>query len=158
MIDIDDLVDKLQALDILMRAGLRPGVVHAFGDGLIERVDNKGRFATARNAGNAGKGAEWNLDIDIVQIVGPRADHLYRLLLLAGAAFHRHCDLLHAGEIFSGQAVGRRHDRFRCAFGDDLAAMYSSCGTHIDDMIGGQDSVLVMFDDENRIAEVAQIL
>ena len=41
-------------------------------------------------------------------------------------------------------------------FGDDLAAMDAGAGPDVDDMIGGEDRVLVMFDDDHRIAEIAQ--
>ena len=40
--------------------------------------------------------------------------------------------------------------------GDDLAAMDTRAGAHIDDVIGGADRVLVMLDDEDGVAEIAQ--
>ena len=39
---------------------------------------------------------------------------------------------------------------------DDVAAMDSGAGAHVDDVIGGSDRVLVMLDDDHRVAEVAQ--
>ena len=44
------------------------------------------------------------------------------------------------------------------AFGDDLAAMDAGAGADIDDIVGGQDRVLVMLDDDHRVAEVAQVV
>ncbi len=40
--------------------------------------------------------------------------------------------------------------------GDDLAAMDAGAGADVDDIIGGEDGVLVMLDDDHGIAEVAQ--
>ncbi len=42
------------------------------------------------------------------------------------------------------------------AFGDDVAAMHAGAGADIDDIVGGEDGVLVMLDDDDGIAEVAQ--
>ena len=39
---------------------------------------------------------------------------------------------------------------------DDLAAVNARARAHVDDIIGGQDRVFVMLDDDHRIAEIAQ--
>ena len=41
---------------------------------------------------------------------------------------------------------------------DDRAAVDAGARTHVDDVIGGADGVLVMLDDEHGVAEVAQPL
>ena len=38
---------------------------------------------------------------------------------------------------------------------DDLAAVDSGAGAHVDDMVGVADRVLVMLDDEHGVAEAA---
>ena len=40
--------------------------------------------------------------------------------------------------------------------GDDLAAMNAGSGAEIDDIVGGLDGFLVMLDDDDGIAEIAQ--
>ena len=42
--------------------------------------------------------------------------------------------------------------------GDHLAAMDAGGGADVDDIVGGQDRVLVMLDHDDRVAEVAQVL
>jgi hypothetical protein len=42
------------------------------------------------------------------------------------------------------------------ALGDDMAAVDAGGRAHVDDMVGGQDRLLVVFDHEHRIAQVAQ--
>ena len=47
-------------------------------------------------------------------------------------------------------------DVVRRAFGDDVAAMDAGARADIDDVVGGQDGVLVVLDDDHGVAEVAQ--
>ena len=51
-----------------------------------------------------------------------------------------------------------RHDLLRRALGDDLAAVDAGAGADVEDVIGLQDRVLVVLDDDHRVAEVAQAL
>ncbi len=41
---------------------------------------------------------------------------------------------------------------------DDVAAVHAGAGSHVDDVVGRADHVLVVLDDEHRVAEVAQVL
>ena len=47
-------------------------------------------------------------------------------------------------------------DGLERAVGDDLAAVLAGPGTDVDDPVGGPDRLLVVLDDEDRVAEVAQ--
>ena len=49
-----------------------------------------------------------------------------------------------------------RHDFGGGALRHDFAAVNASARADIDDIIGGEDRVFVMFDDDHRIAEIAQ--
>ena len=93
---------------------------------------------------------------DILQIVAARADDPEPAPGLRLAAHRRKAHRLAAGEIIAGERVRIGHDVVGRAFGDDLAAVNAGAGPHIDHMIGGQDRVFVMFDDDHRIAEIAQ--
>ena len=42
------------------------------------------------------------------------------------------------------------------AFCHDIAAFFSGAGPHVNQIIGGTDGVFVMFDHNDRIADVAQ--
>ncbi len=50
------------------------------------------------------------------------------------------------------------HDLFGLAGGDDGAAMDAGAGPHVDKIVGRADRILVVLDDEDRVAEVAQAL
>ena len=62
LVDIDDLVEMLQPLDPVMLAGMVARAVEAAGQRLVERLDDQRGFAAARDAGDAGEGAERNID------------------------------------------------------------------------------------------------
>ena len=46
----------------------------------------------------------------------------------------------------------------RRALGDDVAAVHAGARAHVDDVVGGEDGVAVVLDDEHRVAEIAQPL
>src|SRR3984893_10931916 len=158
LVDVDDLVEKLDPLEPTQRRRLLAGVVEAFGERLVERLDDQGRFAAARDAGDAAKGAERDLGGDALQIVAAGVEDAEDLPRVADAADQWDRNLAHADEILAGDAVGARHDRFRGALGDDMPAMDPSTRSHIDDPIRGADRLFVVLDDDNRVAEVAQPL
>ena len=158
LVDVDDLVDELQPFDPAMGAGRGAGVVEAPRDAAVEGVDDEGRFAAARDPGDAGEGAQRDAGGEVLEIVLAGAHHGEAHVLAAGAADHRHGHLLGALEVASGEAFGAGGDRPRRAFGDDVAAVDAGPGTHVDDVVGGLDRLLVMLHDQHRIAEVAQAL
>ena len=93
---------------------------------------------------------------DVLEIVAARADDFELPPRISGAAPRRDRDLPLAGQIMAGQRIGIGGDLGRRSLGDDLAAMHAGAGADIDDIIGGPDRVLVMLDDDHRIAEAAQ--
>jgi len=76
LVDVDDLVDMLQALDAVVRSGALAGVVEFARDRPVERVDQQGRLAAAGNAGDAGEQPQRNFRGDVFQIVAAGVDHL----------------------------------------------------------------------------------
>ena len=49
-------------------------------------------------------------------------------------------------------------DLFRCAGGDDLAAVVPALGSQVDDVVGGLDDVQIVLDHHHRVACVHQRL
>ena len=56
-----------------------------------------------------------------------------------------------AGEILAGERVRVGHDLGRRSLGDDFAAVDAGAGADVDDIIGGEDRVFVMLDDDARV-------
>src|SRR5690606_2489553 len=67
-------------------------------------------------------------------------------------------DRLLAAEVGAGDAVAFRADLAGRAAGDDLPPQAPRAGTEVDEHIRARDNLLVVLDDEQRIAEVAQLL
>lgn len=61
-------------------------------------------------------------------------------------------------KVFSGHAVWILRHHFRGALSNDFPASIPSLGAHIDDPVGSFDDVQIMFDDNDRIALVAQAM
>ena len=141
-----------------MRRRLLAGAVETPRRRLEQRVDQEGRLAAAGHAGDAGEQADGNIGRDVLEIVGPRTDDADVLVLLRLAALVRQGDGERAGKVLAGEAGGVGHDLGRRALGNDLATVNAGTGADIQHVVGGEDGVLVMFDDDHRVAEVAQML
>ena len=76
---------------------------------------------------------------------------------IRAAALGKHGDLLASGDVGSGQGGGRVHDLGGSSAGDQLAAMTAGAGAEVDDIVGAADGFFIVLDDENGVAEVAQI-
>src|SRR5579875_296729 len=155
LVDVDDLVEVLDALDAVVRARLLARAHQPARQRLVERVDHQRRFAAARDAGDAGEGAERERNLDALQVVGARADH-GKQLAVAAPALRRQLDAFLAGEIGGGDAVGAFHHLVGRAAGDHLAAVDAGRRPHVDEIIGGADRLLVVLDHQHRVAEVAK--
>src|SRR6266540_6793082 len=73
LVDVDDLVEKLDAFDRVMLAGDLARAVQLAGDGAVERLDEEGRLAAAGDAAHGGEQAERDIDGDGFEVVGARA-------------------------------------------------------------------------------------
>ena len=111
----------------------------------IRNVD----LAAARDSGHRGEQPERNIDGDVFQVVGARAEHGEALALDGLPPLVPHRDLLEAGEILPGEAVRVRHHFVGRAFGHHFAAMHAGARAHVHDIVGGEDGVLVVLDDQN---------
>ena len=62
-----------------------------------------------------------------------------------------------SGEIAAGERLGAGHDLLGRAFGDDVAAEPAGAGAEIEHIVGVADGVFIVLDDEDGVAEVAQL-
>ena len=101
LVDVDDLVDMLEALDAVVRRGAFAGAIQLARNGPVERVDQKRRLAAAGDSRHAGEQAQRDFGRDVLQIIAARVHHL------EGAAMVRRpplgdIDRQLAGEVFAG--------------------------------------------------------
>ena len=118
----------------------------------LTRVD----LPRAADAGDDGHDAEREVGGDVLEVVGagvfdgdPVAGE--------GAGLGAGDDLDLSGEVLAGD--GRRvvHDLLRGAVGDEVAAVLAGAGAEVEDVVGLADGVFVVLDDEDGVAEVAQV-
>ena len=132
------------------------GVVELARGGLVERLDDEGGFAAAGNAGDAGQETDRDFRRHVLEIVGAGADDPHGAFLVEWSALGRHRHIATAGEVVARQRAFRLHNVLDRPFGHDHPAMDAGAGPDVHHMVGGADRVLVVLDDENRIAEIAQ--
>src|SRR6478672_7177976 len=156
LVNVDDLVEMLQAFDRVMLAWMLAGIGELARHGAVERLDEEGRLAAAGHAGHRGEQAERNVHGDVLEVVGPRADDRQSSASCWLAALLRHRDLLEAGEILAGDALRVGHHLLRGSFRHHLAAMDAGAWAHVHHVIRGEDRLLVMLDHDDAVAEIAQ--
>ena len=101
--------------------------------------------------------AEGDVDVDAAEVVDAGAGELE--VFAAGlAAVLGDGDGEAAGEIFAGDGVWVGGDFGDGAGGEELAAEFAGAGAEVEEMVGGADDVGVVLDDEDGVAEVAEVL
>ena len=75
LVDVDDLVEVLDAFDRLVRGRLLVRAVERARHGGVERVVDQRRLARARDAGHAGEQADREGHAHVLQVVAGGADH-----------------------------------------------------------------------------------
>ena len=156
LVDGDHLVKLLHALDAVACAGARVRAVEVALEGLVDDLVDERGFAAAGYAGDDRHHAQRNPHVDVFQVVGARAAHRQP----AGGCFtvQRHGDAAPAGEIRAGDGIRAGHDLLRRALRDEAAAVLARAGADIHDLIRREHGVLVVLDDDQRVADVAQVL
>ena len=97
-----------------------------------------------------------NFTVRLLQVVLPGADHGQHPVLVDRPADQRNRDLQPAGDVGAGDRLGGRL-QVRHRPGDDhLAAVLARTRADVDHPVGGPDGVLVVLDDDQRVAEVAE--
>ena len=146
----------LKPLDGIEFSGARACVVQCARELFIEDLIDKTRLAGAGHARDAGERPERDGHIDMAEVVLRRAAHGQEFPVSL-AALRRNGDLLDAGEILAGDRARAAHDVLQRPGRDDLAAVYARAGADVHDIIGGAHGVLVVLDDQNGVAEVAEL-
>ena len=157
LVDVDDLVEVLGALDAVVLAGALLGAVKHLGEGPVQDVVDQGGLARSRDARHRREGPQRDLDGHALEVVLARVvdDHV---LAVGGPPRRRHGDLLDAREELAREGGGMRGDLARRAHGHDVSAQLPRPRTQVDHEVRRADRLLVVLDHEHRVAEVAQAL
>ncbi len=158
------LVDELHGLDVgrvsaqlSVGAGRADRVAERAHQRLVEDLAHQCRLSRTAHAGDHRHDPQRKLDIDVLEIVLGRADHLDGLL--PGSASRRHLDAALAAQVFDSIRVmmlSVAEDLAQVALEHDAAAVAAGVLADVDDLVGGEHYVLVMLDDDHRIAYLLQ--
>ena len=172
LVDVDDLVDVLGArrcgrsarrstcesssLVLVVLVGFVAVRRVAGAQPVQQDVVDQRDFARAADAGDADEQAERDLDVDVLEVVVPGADDREAPCRCAAGAASGRRSALRPVRYWPVRLAGLRDDVGRRAGGDDLAAADAGAGAEVDEVVGGPHRVLVVLDDEDGVAHVAQ--
>ena len=121
----------------------------------IEDLGDERALATPRHPGHRHERPERDAQVDVAQVVLARATHPELLAVALPAGLRdRHRAL--APQERAGHRAWLGKDGLERAVGDDLAAVLPCPGPDVDDPVGGPDGLLVVLDDQDGVAQVAQ--
>ena len=157
LVDADDLVEVLDTLEAVAAAGPHPGTVQLSGQRLVDDLVDEAGLAGAGHAGDAGKGAEGDVHIDAPEVVLPAAEDL-EAVAVAGPPHGGDRNFLRAGEVLARQGLGAGHDVLQRTLGHHVTAQDAGPGADVNDLVCGAHGVLVVLDNDERVAEVPEVL
>ena len=156
LVDIDDFVQVLQAIDTVeFRAGCPRPVQTVFERGQ-KRVDDQARLARAGHAGHAGERPQRKADREVAQVVRARPAQHQSALVGAAPALGR-LNGLFTRQIRAGQRLRIRLDLLGRAHGHHAAAQLARAWAHVDDVVGGADGLGVVLNHQHGVAQIAKL-
>jgi hypothetical protein len=156
LVDVDHLVEAFDPLDRVVLAGLDPHPVEPVREGLVDDLVHERGLAGARDARDADELGDRELDVDVLQVVHPRAAHGEGAVVVRAPVGNR--DLALPREELAGDRLRVSFDRLRRALCDDVAAVHAGAGAHVHEVVGRAHHLLVVLHDQHGVAEVAQPL
>ena len=157
LIDVDDLVDVVDAGYGLVLAGTILGVVHQLGEAFVEHLDDERGFAAAADAGDCDELAQRDAHVHILEVVlGGALDDDF--LAVAQATLGGHLNAAFVAHVLRREAIGAVDEVLLPGGADDVAAVLARARPHVDHEVGGADGVLVVFNHKHGIAQVAHPL
>ena len=157
MIDVDHLVDVLDAGDLAIRTRTPVGMVNAIRQRRSQRIGDQRAFTATGNARDDGEGTERNRQRHIVQVVLGCAGK-FQGSALGLTTLLRHGDYATTGKIISSERTFCCSYLLRRSGGYHHTAALTRARTHVNHIISGADGIFVVLDDDNGVAEIAKVL
>ncbi len=153
-VDRDEGFDVLESRDLVVRFRCRALEAELAARGALQDPVHERRLARTADTGDDGQRPEREARVDVLQVEGARALHHDRFaiaLATRGRRFER--DL--PAQQSRGRRVELRH-LGRRPLRDDATAVTPGARADVDEPIGGSQSGVVVLDDDDRVARVAQ--
>ena len=156
LVDVDDLVVDVDALDRIVLARLRACPMQLVRERLVDDLVHERRLAGSGDTGHDHELAHRKLDIDVLQVVLGGASHPERTEVIVPTLGHG--DLPPVREELARDGVLVPLDLRGGPLGDHVSPVLAGAGAHVDEPVGGTHHLLVVLDDEHRVAEVSKSL
>ena len=154
LIDDNCLVEVLQSFDRsdMLRFGVR-AIEDTLEFGGEDTVNETG-FSRSRYAGDSDKCAERECDRYVLKImmVGIVDCEVFAVTFASAAG---RFDVFFSAQILTGNGLGIMDDMLRRTGGNHFAAVLPSAGSDLEEVIGGRDGFLIMFDDDDGIPQIS---
>ena len=151
----DHLIHVFKTLDPVVFSGSDLGPVLLGGQNLVQDLLHQRRFPAARYPGHADQLPQREAHRQVLEIVFARSvDNQFAAVALPARAGDR--DALFSAQILSRHGLGAGHDFLRRSGADDPSAVDAGPGADVDDMVCGRHGLFIVFDHDQRVAEVAQ--
>ena len=153
--DVDDLVYLLDALDAIEAPRYLARPVEPLGQSLVEYVGNERALSRTRHARHARESSQRYLNVDVGEIVLPRADYR-QSRPVGGTTRPRDVDPFLAGQVLARQGLAPSLELSGLAAGDDVASLPSGPRAQIDHPVSRPYRLLVVLDHDDRVPDVPQ--
>ena len=134
---------------------LRP--VHLVRNRLIENFIDQRRFPGARDTGDGDEQTQRNVDIDVLQVVFRCFVDMKHPTIRLFACRRNRNELL-PGQVLTSQRVRILHQLFRFPGCRDESTVIAGTRSDIDQVVGCHHRVFIVFDDDQRVAEITHRL
>ena len=155
---MDHLVQVLHSPHRLVPAGHTAGAVEPVGEHLGEDGVDQGGLPRAGYPRDGGEHTEREGDGDVFEVVLPGPDDGDLTVLVPLAPSGWDLDLTPPGQVVAGDGTLGSGQARDVTGVDDLTAQLAGSGPDVNDPVGRADGVLVMLDDDERVAQVPQPL
>ena len=156
LVNDDHLVDRLDPPQLLQAGRERHLESKLVFQGRVQQLIHQGALTAATHPGHRHQAPQGNINIDAAKVIAVAINKpqppAARLPATGGGG-----DGAAATEIGAGKGVFGLEQILQRPLGDDMAAVDAGAGANIDEVIGGTDGVLVVFDNYQSVAQVAQL-
>ena len=156
LVYIHHLIYIVDTLDTVIRHRLLQTAIEMLGEDRLKSLVDEGGLARTAHSRNHDEFAEREVNVYSLQVVAPGAPD-GDVLAIAVTTHGRNLDSHLAIEILGGDGIGLEHFG-RCSLKDYFATLATRLRTDVYNPVGSTHHILVMFYDDNRIAQVAQFL
>ena len=156
LVDVDDLVEVLETGHRLVPAGDAARAVELVGQDVVEDVVDQGGLARPGDPGHGDEVAQGEGDVHPGEVVLARTPDDELTARLLRSPHLRDRDLQVPRQVPAGDRSLARQQVGQRARVHDVTTVLARTRTDVDDPVGRGDGVLVVLDDDERVAQVAQ--